>query len=206
MPPPPSLTRIAATLLTVAAPPLGGLPPRRRRYRLLVVGQAVMRRPPAPGKPWRVDVATDGSFLPVMPRSTAALTRALDDGGRLGAALLEPTDVPTIGPLLRPALRDRAAPAAVEIYGWALLYQLAGRPGIGLIDPHDEVPDMPACYESPVELADRQDYLAARGIPTRAIAVVSQRTDFDRGGGGWWNRYCPRARWHRACGHALPQP
>lgn len=206
MPPRPSLTRIAATLLTVAPPPFGELPPRRRRYRLLVVGQAVMRRPPAPGEPWRVDVATDGSFLPVMPRSAAALTRALATGDRLGAALLEPRDVPTIGPRLGPALRDRAASSGIEIYGWALLYELAGQPGIGLVDPHDDVPGMPACYESPAELVDRQDYLAARGMRTRALAVVSQRTDFDLGEGVWWNRYCPRARWQRACGHALPWP
>jgi hypothetical protein len=205
MPLQPSLTRITATLLPVAMPPLGG-GYRRRRYRLLVVGQAVMRRPLCPGEPWRVDVATDGSLLPVMPRSATDVEDAVDDGGRLGAVLLEPRDVATVGPFLRPALHGRAASAAVEIYGWALLYQLGGRPGVALIDAHDEVPDMPACYESPPELADRQDHLDARGIPTRAIAVVSQRSDFDREAGVRWNRYCPLARWHRACGPALPRP
>lgn len=205
MSPQPTLTRITATLLPVAMPPLGGGLPRPRRYRLLVVGQAVMRRPMAPGAPWRVDVAADGSLLPVMPRSAAALAEALGDGGRLGAVLLEPSDVPTVGPLLRPALRGRSPARAVEIYGWALLYQPAGRQDTGLIDPHDDVPSMPGFYESPAELADRQDHLAARGIPTRAIAVVSQRTDFDHGAGVWWNRYCPLARWHRACGPALPR-
>ncbi|MFM7243222.1 MAG: hypothetical protein ACKO40_03480 [Planctomycetaceae bacterium] len=205
MSPQPSLTRIPAALLPVAVPPLGGRPPRRRPYRLLVVGQAVMRRPLASGEPWRVDVAADGSLLPVMPRSAADLAAALDDGGRLGAALLEPSDVPTVGPLLQPALRGRSPVPAVEIYGWALLYQLAGRRDTGLIDPHDDIPSMPAFYESPAELADRQDHLAARGIPTRAIAVVSQRTDFDRGAGVSWNRYCPLARWRRAWGPALPR-
>lgn len=205
MSPPPSLTRVTATLLPVAMPPLGGRPPRPRGYRLLVVGQAVMRRPPAPGAPWRVDVAADGSLLPVMPRSAADLAETLDDGGRLGAVLLEPRDVPTVGSLLRPALRGRLPARAVEIYGWALLYQPAGWLGTGLIDHHDDFLSMPGFYESPAELADRQDHLAARGIPTRAIAVVSQRTDFDRRGAGvWWNRYCPLARWHRACGPALP--
>lgn len=201
----PSLTRITATLLPVAMPPLGEGPPRRRRYRLLVVGQALMRRPLSPGGPWRVDVARDGSLLPVMPRSPADLTEALDDGGRLGAVLLEPRDMATVGRLLRPALRGRLPARAIEIYGWALLYQLGGRHDTGLIDPHADVPSMPGLYESPGELADRQDHLVARGIPTRAIAVVSQRNDFDHGAGVWWNRYCPLARWHRACGPALPR-
>jgi len=206
MTPAPFLTPLAATLLPVGAAPLGDPPPRCRRYRLLVVGQAVMRRPRAPGEPWRVDVAGDGSLLPLIPRSATALSRALDAGDRLGAALLEPRDVPLVGPCLRPALRDRGASAAVEIYGWALLYQPPGQPGVGLVDPHDDVPGIPACYESPAELADRQDYLAARGIPTRALAVVSQRTDFDGGAGVRWNRYCQRARWRRACGSGLPHP
>jgi len=206
MPPPGSLTRITATLLPVTTPPPGGRPPPCRRYRLLVVGDAVMRRPPASGDPWRVDLTTDGSFLPLPHRSIAGLQQTLDDGGRIGPVLLDPMDLPTIGPLLRPALRGHTPAKVVEIYGWALLYQPAGRHGIGLIDPHDDVPGMPACYESPAELADRQEFLAARGLLTRAIAVVTQQSDFDRGGGVRWNRYCPRARWDRACGPVLPRP
>ena len=92
MPPAGSLTRITATLLPVTTPPSGGRPRRCRRYRLLVVGDAVMRRPAVPGEPWRIDVTTDGSFLPLPHRSLAGLRRILDDGGRLGAVLLEPLD------------------------------------------------------------------------------------------------------------------
>lgn len=165
-----------------------------------------MRRPAAPGEPWRIDVTTDGSFLPLPHRSLAGLRRILDDGGRLGAVLLEPRDVPRIGPLLRPALRGPRPSKVVEIYGWALAYQFAGPHGIGLIDPHDDLPGMPACYESPAELADRQEFLAARGIASRAIAVVTQPSDFDHRDGVRANRYCPLARLDRACGPAVPPP
>jgi len=200
-----SLIRVAATLQPVTLPPFDTPPPRGRRYRLLVVGDAVLHRPPASGEPWRVGVTTDGSFVPLPPRSAAAWARMVHAGGRIVAVLLGPQDLPTVGPLLRPAVRGRSA-RAVEIDGWALLYQPAGRRGIGLVDPHTDLPGMPACYESPAELADRQEFLAARGIPTRALAVVSRRTGFDVDDGNPRQRFLPLARWRPTQGPTPPPP
>lgn len=207
MPKPPSLHRLSAALLPASV--AGWLDPgQSRRYRLLVVGPTIMRKPAGGTGPWQVRVTIDGSFLPVAPRTAAGLERKLAAAGaaRLGAALLEPRDLRRVGRLLRPALRVAAPVRPVEFYGWTILYQLPGLRGLGLVDPHEDLPDMPAFYESPAELADRQDHLERRGVATRAIAVVTQRADFDHREAEPWNRYCSLARWHRACGAAALRP
>jgi hypothetical protein len=209
MPPLPSLHRLTATLLPAATAAWPAPAARPRRFRLLVVGPAILRRPETGIGPWRVRVTVDGSLLPIAPRTATGLERSLATSAhaaRLGAALLEPRDLRTVGRLLQPALHTPAPVRPTEFYGWAILYQLPGLRGVAHVDPHDDLPGMPAFYESPVELADRQDHLGRRGIPTRAIAVVTQRVDFERGGAEPWNRYCPLARWRRACGPAALRP
>ena len=206
MPASPTLTRLSAMLLPAPGRSFnagGG----RHRYRLLVVGPAILERPAGTVGPWRVRVTTDGTFLPRTPASPAAVEarlRRLRQSGdtiRLGAAILEPRDLARVGGQFGAALHAPPSPVRRhEFYGWALLYQLPGQHGLGMIDPQDDLPDLPACFESPLELADRQEFLARRGIPTRAIAVVTQPQDFvavDQSRPA--NRFCPVARWRRAC-------
>jgi len=196
-----SLARVPATLLSDSA--VGAV---AARYRLLVVGAAILHRPHGAAGPWRVQVSTTGSLLPVAPRTAAGLASRLAvlrarGLARLAAAILDPGDLPRVAPLLRTALlRHDLTQRRREFYGWGLLYRLPGAGTVGLVDPHERFPDMPAWYESPLELADRQDFLARRGVPTRAIAIVTQRDDFDVVDGHVRrNRYCARATWRRAC-------
>lgn len=206
MPASPTLTRFSATLLPALNRSLGDSA-GGQRYRLLVVGPAILERPAGTVGPWRVCVTTDGTFLPRTPASPVAvearLRRLHRAGGavRLGAAILEPRDLLRVAGQFDAALRGPPTPVRRhEFYGWALLYQLSGHRGIGIVDPQDDLPDLPACFESPLELADRQEFLGRRGIPTRAIAVVTQPQDFvtvDQAAPA--NRFCPVARWRRAC-------
>lgn len=202
----PTLTRLSATLLPAASRSSGDSA-GGHRYRLLVVGPAILERPAGTVGPWRVRVTTDGTFLPRTPAAPMAvetrLRRLRRTGGivRLGAAILEPRDLVRVAGQFRAALRGPSTPVRRhEFYGWALLYQLPGHRGLGMIDPQDDLPDLPACFESPLELADRQEFLTRRGIPTRAIALVTQPQDFvaiDQAPPA--NRFCPVARWRRAC-------
>jgi hypothetical protein len=197
----PLLARLAATLLAE-----DGSNTPQRRYRLLVVGPALLHRPHGDPGPWRVRVSTDASFLPVAPATSRGLARRIADLRRTGhvrlaAAILDPRDLPLVGPSLREALRPRAAAARRrEFYGWSLLYRLPFERGEALVDPDERHPDLPAAYESPLEIADRQAFLASRGVASRAIALVTQRDDFDVSDDGRCrNRYCPEASWRRAC-------
>lgn len=199
----PTLFRLPATLLPAAD---AGA---RAGHRLLVVGAAVLFRRPGPPGPWQVHVTTDGTFLPVAPasrgglRSRLAAFRRAGCHARVAAAILEPRDLPGVAPLLRATLRHREPLRRREFYGWALMYQLPGTPGVGLVDPHETHADLPAFYESACELADRQEFLLGRGVPTRALAVVTQRHDFDRRPGDPpRNRFCDAAQWDRTCGPA----
>ena len=81
------------------------------------------------------------------------------------------------------------------------MYQLPGMRGTAAIDPHDRFDDLPALFESPLELIDRSVFLAARGIPNRPIAILTRPEDFVRRetGEGWTNRYYPQARFRRPC-------
>lgn len=199
----PSLFRLPATLLPAAGADGGG------GYRLLVVGAAILFRPQGTTGPWHVRVATDRSLLPALPatrcgiRSRVAALRAAGGRPRVAAAILEPRDLPAVAPLLRATLRHHEPLRRREFYGWALMYQLPEGTGLGLVDPHDDHADLPAFYESPLELADRQEFLLSRGVSTRALALVTQRHDFDRiDGGSPRNRFCAAAHWDRTCGLA----
>jgi len=166
---------------------LVGLPPaprpvacpvRRATYRPLIVGAAILRRLPGEAR-WSVSVSRDGRLLPLAPASRAGVVASLTAlrraglSARIAASLVTPEDVPAA--LLR---RPGCSRPAVMFYGWALLYQLPSLRGQAWIDPHDECAELPAFYESPLELIDRADFLAARGVRTRPLAVVAQAGDF----------------------------
>lgn len=165
----------------VAEPPLdhSRTPCGRRLYRPLVVGPVLMRRP---GRrvPWLVRVSADGRLAPRLPSEAGRLERQvwrLRMSGalhRVAAALVAPQDL--VGPPPR-LLPDDRRPAS-EFYGWAIMYQLPGMRTLAALDPHERHADLPAFYESPSELIDRTEYLAARGIPSRPIALITQPSDF----------------------------
>ena len=75
-------------------------------------------------------------------------------------------------------------PCDADIYGWSLLYQpqRLGGPagGLAVVDANPDIPELPAFYESPLELADRLDFLDRRGVPARPLALVTRPEDFGR--------------------------
>jgi len=196
MPPFRSLARISARLLA-AGPPQAGPPGPRHRFRLLVIGPAVLVRE-EPG-PWRV-TAGGGNALRPMVAGLGAGAVGRPSAVRVAAALLDPLDLAPSGHELLTALQPhRPATGGAEFYGWSLLYRLPGDGDAARVDPHDDFHDLPAFYESPLELADRQEFLRRRGIPTRVLALLTNRADFDvapdqppR------NRYFDHARWRSA--------
>lgn len=155
---------------------------------------------------WHVDLIGGDALLPDAPRRPIDLERVVawrqqrGESCRVGAALVSCCDVTTILPeepaddvvhqgdsaseteaplpWLSPSPRVERAPGLVEIYGWALMYQLPGMIDAAAIDPHDEFDDLPAFFSSPLELVDRSDFLASKGIPNRPIALLTQREDF----------------------------
>jgi hypothetical protein len=149
----------------------------RRRYRPLVVGPALMIRRGDGG--WLVRVSTDGRLLPRAwrPASLRPCLRRLESAGvthRVAAALVAPQDLVGPPPQLVP---DDRRPQA-EFYGWSLMVQLHGMRGLAAVDPHERFAALPAFYESPHELVDRSEFLAARGIPCRPLALITQPGDF----------------------------
>lgn len=200
-------------LVTETPPGWPASPPGNRRggrlLRPLFAGLAIFHRESRAGTAWRIDVSEDGRLLPHAPRSSeqlrqiVALHRALGRTCRVGAALAAPSDL-AIGPARGPRLAPHAdAPGRrrPEIYGWSLMYQLPGMEGTATIDPHDQFDDLPAFFESPLELIDRSTFLAARGIANRPIALLTRPEDFVRceTGSGWGNRFYPEARFRRPC-------
>jgi hypothetical protein len=167
------------------------------------------------GAAWTIDVSEDGRLLPHAPRSAGqfhrivGLHRALGRTCRVGAALATPAEL--AAPADRPVVPVRSPRAAAlddasgrrrpEIYGWSLMYQLPGMRGTATIDPHEQFDDLPAFFESPLELIDRSTFLAARGIANRPIALLTRPEDFVRceTGGRWGNRFYPQARFRRPC-------
>ena len=175
---------------------------------------------------WRVDVLAGRALVPDAPRRPLDIKRVVawrqqcGETCRVAAALVSCCDVTTLSPpsvgdeparslpVDAPTLaslpfadrpRVEPAPGVVEIYGWALMYQLPGMLGTAAIDPHEEFDDLPAYYRSPLELVDRAAFLAARGIPNRPIALLTRREDFHPRGGGPrpLNRFQPEVRFHR---------
>jgi hypothetical protein len=174
-----------------------------RSYRPLVVGAAILHRPAAGLEPWTVDVSDDGRLLPSAPRSRQALRLEIDrlrSRGRhcrVATALICPADVPgtTVAapePVGRPELRS-------EFYGWSLMVQPPGVSGRAYVDRDGENPELPACFELPLELVDRIVFLESRGWRTRPIALITRPEDFEPVAGGWRNRFRPAAAFGRTC-------
>lgn len=192
----PAIRSFAARL--ISEPPLDPERPRpgRRLYRPLVVGPVLLERC-GPRFPWLVRVSPGGMLVPPASAGLERRVRRLQSAGvihRLAAALVSPQDF--AGPPRRILVHGRRPTA--EFYGWALMYQLPGMRTVAAIDPHERFPDLPAFFESPVELIDRSEFLAARGIPSRAVALITQPADFvatDRGRPG--NRFYPGQTFHR---------
>jgi len=191
---------------------------RRTLYRPWIVGPAILTRPPqnlpADGvekqELWQVDVSDDGRLLPLAPRLPADIQQVLEFRRALGmvcrvaVSLLVPTDMPPplVGELFEPGPQAKnRSRLPVEIYGWSLLYQLPHMRGRGVIDSHDRFCDLPAFYESPLELVDRSAFLTARGIPHRPLALLTQPEDFvpAQTGRGSRNLFASDASLHRTC-------
>lgn len=204
-----TLTPLSVRLLTAPQPLSAARRALRPRvYRPLMVGPAILERARNTGGPWRVRLASGHPLLPLSPCTPRALANhllRLHDRGiatRLTAAILAPIDVPRVAGGLTAVFRQRSRRPVVnglDFYGWALMYRLDASAPFGLVDPHDEHPDLPACYESPEELADRAEFLDAQGIVTRPLAVITQVQDFDIAADSPpRNRYCDAATWRRA--------
>lgn len=175
---------------------------RQGTYRPLAVGAVVLLRPRSAGGRWVVTVSDDGLLQPRGPRSLAAAIarsrglRATGIMARAAIALLAPEDVP-LAPDAAGGLA-RAGSLRHDCYGWSLLYQLPGVRGMAYVDPHERFADLPAFYESPLELIDRAAYLADRGIPSRPLALVTQLDDFRPGPHGrMCNVFYPRGIFRR---------
>lgn len=177
---------------------------RPRYYRPLVVGPAILHRREGITGPWTVAVSQDGRLLPQVPASTAALDativqhRAAGTRCRIVTALVCPADVSSPS---RYVAADFEAPACLrsEIYGWSLMYQPPGASGQAFVDSDEALPDLPACFELPLELMDRISFLESRGFRTRPLALITQPEDFEAVPGGVRNRFRPDARFGRPC-------
>ena len=205
---PPPIARVSIRLVPEETLRVLRRPATRRRgtYRPLAIGPAVLFRPQSAGGRWVVTVSADGLLQPRGPRSLpAAIARSRSlraDGimARAAVALVAPEDVP-LGQPAGPLATDDGP--RHDCYGWALLYQLPGMRGMAVVDPHDRFDDLPAFYESPLELVDRVAYLADRDIPTRPLALVTQVDDFRPGPDGRiCNRFYPRGSFRRRWGEA----
>lgn len=145
----------------------GSVTPRAATHRLLVVARATLWRDDAEGGAWLTRVTRDGTLWPLAPPGTV--------GPRPWAAvaLLAPGDLGRVGRGLRRALRSRrlAVPCR-EFLGWSLLYQRPGDAGIARVDRDDDATEVPAFYDSPLEVCDRLAFLAGRGIPCRPLALL----------------------------------
>jgi hypothetical protein len=176
--------------------------PARRVYRPLVVGPVLLRRN-RPHGGWSVRVSGDGRLLPESNADIATLTRRLRlcrAAGivhRVGAALVAPQDMG----LVSARLIARDDQPRSEFYGWSLMVQFPGMTSLAVVDPHERFADLPACYESPLELIDRSTFLAGKGIASRPIALITQPSDFVVDADGQThNRFYPEARIRRPAG------
>lgn len=132
-------------------------------------------------------------------RRVIAMREALGQSCRLALALATPGDAaPRVAATVSAGMIDDGHASPPDIYGWALLYQPPGHQrGTALVDPHDEHPELPAFYECPLEFLDRTAYLAAKGVPHRALALVTCLEDFETGDTRRRNRYFPESRFRR---------
>lgn len=174
-------------------------------YRPLVVGAAILREPLERGDPWRVTLEAGPAVRPRAPASRAALhaqVGALRMAGvacRVAAALVAPEDVVSAPRALdgEPGMR-RHDRCRSEFYGWSLLYHVPGMPRIGFVEPHHTFRHLPSFFDSPLELLERSEFLARRGVRSRPLALLTQPEDFDPGPDGTpVNRYVPHGTLRR---------
>lgn len=206
----PAVARLVtgSTSATTAGSPVP--PTRRPFFRPLIAGPAILQRVDRHGK-WLVAVSTDGLLRPLVPGTLTAVRRLIARQRRagilcrIGLALVTPDDVLHAAAIDRGGRTDAAwqthrsaSRLRLDIYGWSLMIQLPGMQGIATIDADDTIDALPAFYESPLELVDRANHLAARHIPSRPIAVVTRPEDFKRGvDGRLLNRFHPRTCFRR---------
>jgi hypothetical protein len=79
------------------------------------------------------------------------------------------------------------------------MVQPPGVRGRAYVDRDDANPDLPACFELPLELVDRIAYLESRGLQTRPIALITRPEDFEPVAGAWRNRFRPSAAFGKPC-------
>lgn len=156
-----------------AVPRLG-----RRVFRPLMIRPAILVRPAGSQAPWRVDVDND-LLLPACPPTEQGILEvvqfheAIGRTCRLAAALALPADSRDAA-LRRLAGRRRPC---LDMFGWAIMYQLPGMTGTALVDGHEYLAPLPAFYECPLQLIDRAEFLTARGIRHRPLAIVVRPED-----------------------------
>lgn len=162
---------------------------RRLSRRSIVLGPAILLRPVAGRGPWTLSIWEDSPLESLAHRVSHH---------RMAAAIAVPGDFrgrrfSMAGRRTAAGSRNGDRPNVQRtIYGWALAYRFPDSSGPALVDPHDDVPDLPAFYESPAELIDRIVHLEDRGVETRPIALLVHENDFVRDGcGRWINRYFP---------------
>lgn len=167
-------------------------------YRPLVVGCVRLVRSARERGDWLVRVVRNRPVWPLtwqLPRPLAgcggrccdAVHRSFSVAGRPARPI---THRLTLGLLCGPDLRSagenlppvRLQTCDADIYGWSLLYQpprLGGQAsGLAAVDANLDTAELPAFYESPLELCDRLDFLDRRGIPARPLALVTRPEDF----------------------------
>ena len=172
--------------------------------RSIVLSPAMLERSADTGS-WTLAVRDGGTLEPIPPLDSRRMswvgTRCRAHS-RFVFALAVPDDfqrrrIPMAGHLLkggrtRGRNSRRSSTVLRTIYGWAIAYRFPDSNGPALVDPHEDVPELPAFYESPVELIDRIIHLEARDIATRPIALLVHPSDFLQDGrGGRINRYFP---------------
>lgn len=169
--------------------------------RSIVLGRAVLERPAGGRCPWTLAVRADGPLEPPSPHRSSDTTSGLIVHRRTALAIAVPNDfrggrIQVARRLLETRRNDRrkeSDPTMFRtIYGWSLAYRFENSTGPAIVDPNDDLPDLPAFYESPAELMDRILYLESRGVETRPIALLVNRRDFIRDErGDAVNRYFP---------------
>ncbi|MFM7043394.1 MAG: hypothetical protein ACKO35_14555 [Planctomycetaceae bacterium] len=206
-PEPPAVTAIVARLVR-ETPLTDGAAECRARvhvYRPLVVGAAILREPIDRGDPWRVTLDAGPAVRPRAPASRAALHAqvcALRMAGvacRVAAALVAPEDMVSAPRVMddEQAIR-RTGRCRSEFYGWSLLYHVPGMPRIGFIEPHRTFRHLPSFFDSPLEVLDRSEFLARRGVRSRPLVLLTQPEDFDKAeDGALVNRYVPHGTLRR---------
>jgi hypothetical protein len=179
-----------------------------RRYRPLVAGLALLRRT-RDGAAWLVDLECDRLLWPRLPRRVEDLDRLVRGLARcritcrMGAMLAGPLDAlpAPLAQHLAAAPDEQPRRLRLDFYGWALMYQPPGMRGRAVVDVDDRHPELPAVFELPLELLDRQEFLESRGFRTRPLLIPTQPEDFIHGPDGRIrNRLFPDGAFRPPCG------